>query len=867
MKVIKNGGKCRYVVVSPRTASISGRGAIPAAELYRSVTTIWALPEELVLHLLRSLHIKDLLNMRSVHPAFRDLIDCSPIVWQMSCFKDTWPTLPNILHFEKAAKQGNIQALLKLGIAYLYNEGLPSDQEGKKITSNGETAAAMFCQAETLTPSTAPFTWLFIRPPWSNTGACCKECVFKNMLQYVKATNDVSVNLCVAHILKLFDDCDSGQRRLKYLSQAANQGSAIAMYDLWKSKQPLEENNKCHDKAVELQSIRELRDVGSLGEIESQLRLCQAYVRGQFGGISSSQAASFVREFVQSSKPTNIQDIYNWNRDLTNTMRYILVDWLVEVAGMKEFSTHTLHIAISVVDRFLRNHKMIRSKLQLLGVSAMVLCSRFLGRDIITIREAAWLTDNTYKYEDVVRMMGEIISTLRGKIRVVTSLDHLYIFETLASLDLRSKYLSEYVCELALLQSELGAYRQSEVAACSLLLSNLALKKESPWPAHMQEFTGFTLEDLTKCTLHIHEKCFLEGTMTDHREVELQAVKQRYSDEAFYEVSTIKMVSSDDLCSLLGVSEHSFNGLELKIRYKKHEGLIMSPSRNKGKCANQPANLSADREKSATPVMDANTELFNDSGLSGYYADKEDEGESFMECSESDESIDLASLWSEDKNIPMPSPPNFVSLSHFQPSGNNFTRIKSCASMEALSTPSTTTASSSFFSPMPSATLSRLSGPPVINIHRRTSRSRLLTPSSAISTPMETEGNRGVMGSRSDGNILCEGSSSLPSKTSMGLSGTTLFPSRSDSSVLSDRPRVLHDHSGRHNIPSCMIDNDSSRFTSKFSVGDVRPARSALRNVANTNTAGKSTMLTGTPAIKRKSSAQLGKDMKTHTRH
>lgn len=43
---------------------------------------------------------------------------------------------------------------------------------------------------------------------------------------------------------------------------------------------------------------------------------------------------------------------------------------------------------------------------------------RFLGRDIITIREAAWLTDNTYKYEDVVRMMGEITATLHGHVKV-----------------------------------------------------------------------------------------------------------------------------------------------------------------------------------------------------------------------------------------------------------------------------------------------------------------------------------------------------------------------------------------------------------------------------------------------------------------
>ena len=37
---------------------------------------------------------------------------------------------------------------------------------------------------------------------------------------------------------------------------------------------------------------------------------------------------------------------------------------------------------------------------------------------IITIREAAWLTDNTYKYEEVVRMMGDVIAALRGDLRV-----------------------------------------------------------------------------------------------------------------------------------------------------------------------------------------------------------------------------------------------------------------------------------------------------------------------------------------------------------------------------------------------------------------------------------------------------------------
>ena len=53
------------------------------------------------------------------------------------------------------------------------------------------------------------------------------------------------------------------------------------------------------------------------------------------------------------------------------------MDWLAEVASIKFFDSLTLHMAISVVDRFLKRQRVTRSRLQLLGVAAMVLCSRY----------------------------------------------------------------------------------------------------------------------------------------------------------------------------------------------------------------------------------------------------------------------------------------------------------------------------------------------------------------------------------------------------------------------------------------------------------------------------------------------------------
>ena len=74
--------------------------------------------------------------------------------------------------------------------------------------------------------------------------------------------------------------------------------------------------------------------------------------------------------------------------------RYILMDWLAEVTTIKFFSSITLHVAISVIDRFLKRQRVTRSRLQLLGVAAMVLCSRSVEQQTVvwfTVRIAVEL--------------------------------------------------------------------------------------------------------------------------------------------------------------------------------------------------------------------------------------------------------------------------------------------------------------------------------------------------------------------------------------------------------------------------------------------------------------------------------------------
>ena len=62
-------------------------------------------------------------------------------------------------------------------------------------------------------------------------------------------------------------------------------------------------------------------------------------------------------------------------RDVSANMRGVLVDWLVEVAEEYKLGSDTVYLSISYIDRFLSLNAVTRQRLQLLGVSSMLIAS------------------------------------------------------------------------------------------------------------------------------------------------------------------------------------------------------------------------------------------------------------------------------------------------------------------------------------------------------------------------------------------------------------------------------------------------------------------------------------------------------------
>lgn len=92
---------------------------------------------------------------------------------------------------------------------------------------------------------------------------------------------------------------------------------------------------------------------------------------------------------------------------ITDNMRSILIDWLVDVSVHFEVMSETLHFAANYIDRALSSMQIEKSKLQLLGVSCMKIADVFNERSKEYYRqensaEYAYITADEYTGQEVI---------------------------------------------------------------------------------------------------------------------------------------------------------------------------------------------------------------------------------------------------------------------------------------------------------------------------------------------------------------------------------------------------------------------------------------------------------------------------------
>lgn len=221
--------------------------------------------------------------------------------------------------------------------------------------------------------------------------------------------------------------------------------------------------------------------------------------------------------------------------DINEKMRAILIDWLVDVHLKFKLLPETMYLTVNIIDRFLSAKHVARKKLQLVGVTAMLIASKYEEIYAPEVKDFVYISDKAYSRDEILKMESLMLNTLGFNLTVPSPLQFLARFIKAADLkeDVKFEMMSSYTTELMVQEYFMMKYLPSMVAASAVFLS-LKILGRGGWTATLHRHTHYSEGQLKNCTADLF------GLLKSARGTpQLQAVKKKYANAKYGEVSKI----------------------------------------------------------------------------------------------------------------------------------------------------------------------------------------------------------------------------------------------------------------------------------------------------------------------------------------
>ncbi|CAG7903208.1 unnamed protein product [Brassica rapa] len=234
-------------------------------------------------------------------------------------------------------------------------------------------------------------------------------------------------------------------------------------------------------------------------------------------------------------------------RDVTKTMRGILVDWLVEVSEEYTLVPDTLYLTVYLIDWFLHGNYIERQRLQLLGITCMLIASKYEEIYAPRIEEFCFITDNTYTRDQVLEMESQVLKHFSFQIYTPTSKTFLRRFLRAAQAShvmpsVEMEFLANYLTELTLVECEFLKFLPSVIAASAVFLAKWTMNQSShPWNATLEHYTTYKASDLKACVQALQE------LQLNTKGCPLNSIRMKYKQDKDNHVVTHSSSSSDKL--------------------------------------------------------------------------------------------------------------------------------------------------------------------------------------------------------------------------------------------------------------------------------------------------------------------------------
>ncbi|KAL6873614.1 hypothetical protein ACP4OV_013696 [Aristida adscensionis] len=270
-------------------------------------------------------------------------------------------------------------------------------------------------------------------------------------------------------------------------------------------------------------------DIVDIDKDNGNPQMCTSYVAEIYLNLLAS-------ELMRRPSPNYMETL---QRDITKGMRGILIDWLVEVSEEYKLVPDTLYLTVYLIDRFLSRNYIDRQKLQLLGITSMLVASKYEEICAPRVEEFCFITDNTYSKSQVLKMECQVVNDLGFHLSVPTTKTFLRRFLRAAQAIRKTPsttlgFLANYLAELTLVDYSFLKFLPSVVAASSVFLARWTLNQtDHPWNRTLEYYTSYRSSDIQICV------CALRELQHNTSNCPLNAIREKYRQQKFEQVANL----------------------------------------------------------------------------------------------------------------------------------------------------------------------------------------------------------------------------------------------------------------------------------------------------------------------------------------
>ncbi|KAH0909191.1 hypothetical protein HID58_032512 [Brassica napus] len=185
--------------------------------------------------------------------------------------------------------------------------------------------------------------------------------------------------------------------------------------------------------------------------------------------------------------------------DLNEKMRAILIDWLIEVHDKFDLMKETLFLTVNLIDRFLSKKAVMRKKLQLVGLVALLLACKYEEVSVPVVEDLVLISDKAYTRNDVLDMEKTMLSTLQFNVSLPTQYPFLKRFLKAAQADKKCEMLASFLIELALVEYEMLQFQPSLLAATAVYTAQCTVGGFRQWSSTCEFHSHYSEDQLIEC--------------------------------------------------------------------------------------------------------------------------------------------------------------------------------------------------------------------------------------------------------------------------------------------------------------------------------------------------------------------------------